>query len=191
MTTRLARSAWLAIMAVPFLVGGCGRAGASAPATPPATTPSAATNLATEPPPDGATSVEPTDAAASPGGVPMPEPPAASLAVDGGDPVVGELGSFTWQGSGSDSPWLPGSRIHVGTGERLTMTLAEPLAIEHWTAVRVPSVGLDAAPSVGLGEGDGPPAFGGPPAGSWSVQVSVWFAGNLGSASYYWLVDVD
>ena len=32
------------------------------------------------------------------------EPPAASLSVEGGDPVVGQLGSFTWNGGGSDGP---------------------------------------------------------------------------------------
>ena len=30
------------------------------------------------------------------------EPPAASLPVEGGDPVVGDLGSFTWMNGGSD-----------------------------------------------------------------------------------------
>ena len=40
------------------------------------------------------------------------EPPAATLAVEGGDPVAGQLGSFTWNGGGSDSPWLPGAPTH-------------------------------------------------------------------------------
>ena len=35
------------------------------------------------------------------------EPPAASIAVEGGDPVTGQLGTFTWGDGGSDSPWLP------------------------------------------------------------------------------------
>ena len=50
------------------------------------------------------------------------EPPAASLAVEGGDPVTGQLGTFTWGDGGSDSPWLPGAPIAVGTGEQLTVT---------------------------------------------------------------------
>ena len=50
------------------------------------------------------------------------EPPAATLAVEGGDPVTGQLGTFTWGDGGSDSPWLPGSPIAVGTGEHLTVS---------------------------------------------------------------------
>lgn len=122
----------------------------------------------------------------------MAEPPAASISVEGGDPVVGETGSFTWQNNGSDAPWLDGSPIHVGSGERLTLTLAEPVAIENWTASRVPAAILDGATPVGLGEGTvGLVTFVGPPGGSWSVKVSVWFADNLGSAAYYWLIEVD
>ena len=37
---------------------------------------------------------------------------------------------------------------------------------------------------------DPPIAFPAPPAGSWSVQVTVDFAGGLGSATYYWHLDV-
>jgi hypothetical protein len=123
---------------------------------------------------------------------PMAEPPAASIAVEGGDPVAGELGSFSWAGSGSDSPWLEGNPFHMGTGEQLTMTLAGAVPVATWTAARVPPVGLDAVPAVGLGEGSGSPvAFAGTPRGTWSVRVSVWFAEDLGSATYYWLIDVD
>jgi hypothetical protein len=122
----------------------------------------------------------------------MAQPPAASIAVEGGDPVVGELGSFTWQNSGSDSPWLDGNPIHIGSGETLTVTFAEPVAIETWTASRVDSATLDGSIAVGLGEGTvDPVAFTGPPQGTWSVNVNVWFADNLGSGSYYWLVEVD
>ena len=52
------------------------------------------------------------------------EPPAAALAVEGGDPVTGQLGTFTWGDGGSDSPWLPGAPIAVGTGEQLTVSIA-------------------------------------------------------------------
>jgi hypothetical protein len=122
----------------------------------------------------------------------LPQPPAASITVEGGDAVVGELGSFTWRNSGSDSPWLDGNPIHIGTGETLTLTLSEPVGIDTWTASRIPRSGLDAPTPVGLGEGvGGAVAFAGPPAGTWSVNVNVWFVDNLGSASYYWLVEVD
>jgi hypothetical protein len=121
------------------------------------------------------------------------EPPAAMIGVDGGDTVVGELGSFTWQGHGSDAPWLDGRRIHIGPGETLTLTLAESVAVDAWTASRVDAATLDDTTAVGLGEGTAgdPVVFTGPPSGTWSVRVSVWFAGTLGSATYYWRVEVD
>ncbi len=43
-----------------------------------------------------------------------------------------------------------------------------------------------------MGEGSSEPvSFAAPPPGSWSVNVEVWFADNLGSAAYYWLITVD
>jgi hypothetical protein len=44
---------------------------------------------------------------------------------------------------------------------------------------------------VGMAEGSGPVRFPAPPAGAWSVHVSVRFEDNLGSAAYYWRMDVD
>ena len=49
------------------------------------------------------------------------EPPVASLAAEGGDPVAGSLGSFTWGDGGSDSPWLAGAPITAGSGEQFTV----------------------------------------------------------------------
>jgi hypothetical protein len=119
------------------------------------------------------------------------EPPAASLAVEGGDPVEGELGSFGWLNGGSDSPWLPGNPIHVGMGERLTLTLAEPVGLDTWSVSRSPVDQLGDQ-LVGMGAGSTAPiVFDPPPVGTWSVSVSIWVADNLGSATYYWRMDVD
>jgi hypothetical protein len=118
------------------------------------------------------------------------EPPAATLAVEGGDPVTGQLGTFLWGDGGSDSPWLPGSPIAVGAGEHLTVALADGVGVATWSAKRVPAGTVDGSGSVGLGTGGPPIAFDAPGAGSWSVQVTVDFDGGLGSASYYWLVTV-
>jgi len=123
---------------------------------------------------------------------PMPEPPAASIAVEGGDPVVAQLGTFTWKNGGSDAPWLDGSATHIGAGERLFMTLAEPIALNEWSVSRVSPGNRDGIGAVPIADGQGGVVtFQAPPIGSWSVQVRVGFAGNLGTALYYWLIDVS
>ena len=139
----------------------------------------------------GLATLEPsTQPMATPADTPMPEPAAASLAVDGGDPVVGELGSFAWDNSGSDSPWLPGSPMRIGRGERLSLALASDVRIANWTVARSPGATFGSG-IVGMGEGTGEPVtFNAPPRGTWSVNVNVWFKDNLGSASYYWLITV-
>jgi hypothetical protein len=122
----------------------------------------------------------------------MPEPPPASVSVEGGDPVVGQLGTFEWRNGGSHAPWLDGAKIHVGSGELLTMTLAEPVPVASWSVSRQPPGSRDDFGAMGMAEGSGEPlTFLAPPPGSWSVGVSVRFTGTLGSASYYWLVNVD
>jgi hypothetical protein len=122
----------------------------------------------------------------------MAEPPAASIAVEGGDPAVAQLGTFTWKNGGSDSPWLDGSLIRVGAGEQLFMTLEEPIALDEWTVSRVSPGNRDGIGAVRIAEGRGGlVTFPAPPIGSWSVQVRVRFAANLGTALYYWLIEVD
>lgn len=117
-------------------------------------------------------------------------PPDATLAAEGGDPVVGQLGSFTWADGGSDSPWLPGAPLTVGAGEPLTVDLADGVAVATWTSRRVPAGTTDGAGAVGLGGGPPPATFAAPGPGSWSVQVDITFAGGLGAAVYYWLLTV-
>jgi hypothetical protein len=118
------------------------------------------------------------------------EPPAATLSAEGGEPVTGQLGSFTWRGGGSDSPWLPGSAIRVGAGEPLTVVLAGDVGVAEWTARRVPAGTTEGSGAVGLGSGPAPIAFAAPGAGSWSVQVTVRFADDLGDAAWYWAIEV-
>ena len=178
------------LLATGLLLAACSSAGSIAPSRDSPAIPSASVapgDPTTEAVPSSSPLAEPVSPEAS-----VPQPPAASLAVEGGDAVVGELGSFTWQNSGSDGPWLDGNPIRIGTGESLALTLGEPVGIESWTASFVPQSDPAIATPVGLGEGSGEPvAFAAPPAGTWSVNVNVWFVGNLGSASYYWLVEVD
>jgi hypothetical protein len=145
-------------------------------------------------PPSAEPSTGPRPSPAAPM-TPLPpgaSPPDASMAVEGGDPVVGELGSYTWRDAGSDAPWLRGSPIHVGHGEALELSLSLPVAIATWTVGRTVPGSLDGAGAIGLAEGRGDaPRFPAPPPGTWSVQVVIWFAANQGSAAYYWLVEVD
>ena len=117
-------------------------------------------------------------------------PPAATLAVEGGEPVAGQLGSYTWDGGGSDSPWLPGTAITVGSGERLTGAIDPDVAVAAWSARRVAAGTADGAGAVSLGDGASPIAFDAPAAGHWSIQLTVGYADELGSAVYYWDVTV-
>jgi hypothetical protein len=69
----------------------------------------------------------------------------------------------------------------------LTVTIAGGVGVADWSARRVTAGTSDGSGAVGLGQAAGPPvAFAAPAAGSWSVQVSVRFANDLGSATYYW-----
>ena len=192
----------LAVLALSLLTVGC--TAPAAASSPPGSAAVAAASasappLAASPTPTAASTAPTIERSAAPstgsptatGTTAADGPPAASLRVEGGDPVVGQVGSFTWAGGGSDSPWLPGARIRVGAGERLSLALAPATAIGLWAARRVAPGTLDGAGAVSLGEGRGEPiAFAAPGPGTWSVQVAVRFAGELGSATYYWQVEV-
>ena len=176
MSRRSIQGSGLVMLSVALLANACAMAGPSGSAAPSAA-------VATPPPTVGLASSSAAPTAGT-------EPPAATLAVEGGDPVSGQLGTFIWGDGGSDSPWLPGSPIGIGTGERLTVALADGVGVATWSAKRVPAGTTDGSGAVGLGTGGPPIAFDAPGAGSWSVQVTIDFDGGLGSASYYWLVTV-
>lgn len=116
-------------------------------------------------------------------------PPDASLAAEGGDPVVGQLGSYAWGDGGSDSPWLPGAPVAVGAGEPLFVTLADGTGIASWTAVRAPAGATSGAGAVDAGTGTGAIAFTVDETGRWTVAVTVSFVGG-GSAVWYWQLEV-
>jgi hypothetical protein len=118
-------------------------------------------------------------------------PPAARLSAEGGDPVTGQLGTFTWADAGSDSPWLPGAPIAVGAGEPLTVAFAPDIAIETWRARSVPSTATGPDGATELGVGRGTPTFASPGAGSWTVEIHVAFGDGSGDASYFWRLDVS
>jgi hypothetical protein len=118
-------------------------------------------------------------------------PPAASLAAEGGDAVEGQLGTYIWRDGGSDSPWLPGSRIAVGAGEPLSVELDPAIEVAAWQARSVPA-GVDGpAGAASLGEGTGTPAFPAPGSGTWTIEVHVAFDRGIGDASYFWRLEVS
>ena len=121
----------------------------------------------------------------------IPEPPAALMSVEGGDPVPGDVGGYTWQQSGQSAPWLPGNPIHVGSLETLRVVLDDPVGIDRWTASRVRSENLDGG-AIPIGEGSGDRiVFPAPPPGHWSIYVGIWFADNQGDAAYFWAAEVE
>jgi hypothetical protein len=158
----------------PLLVGilliaaGCAAPGISPTAAPPTSSP----------PPS-------PSASASPAATPGAQPPNALLSVAGGAPVAGALGTYTWLGTGSDAPWLPGTPVKAGPGAAATVVLDPPIATTSWTvrwAKPGDTNGLSARP---VASGAGAIAFTIPPeAGSLALQVQ--FAADAGDANYFW-----
>jgi hypothetical protein len=186
-------TAWLATLAlIAAVAAGCSTtpASASTAAIPASVAPSPSTVPSMLPPtPIASVAVPPAIATAS--AVRSDAPPSASMEVEGGDPVAGQLGSYTWGQRGSDSPWLAGSPITVGAGEPITVVLADDAVVADWSAARVASGRTDGASTVPIASADGDPIrFLAPGAGRWSVQVQVRFQGGSDSAAYYWLLDV-
>ena len=134
-------------------------------------------------------SVSPTGPSPSAAG--RDAPPDASLAAEGGDPVIGQLGTYVWLDTGSDSPWLPGAPLAVGASEPLTISLDPDGEIEAWTARFVPAGAQGPAGARTLGEGAGRPAFQAPEAGIWTVEVLLRFGPAAGEASYFWQLQVE
>ncbi len=118
-------------------------------------------------------------------------PPDALLAAEGGDPVAGQLGTYVWLMTGSDSPWLPGAPLAVGAGEPLTVTLVPDGAIRAWTARYVPAAAGGPEGATSLGGGAGTPQFEAPGPGAWTVEVFVQFAPGVGDARYFWRLEVE
>jgi hypothetical protein len=118
-------------------------------------------------------------------------PPDALLAAEGGDPAAGQLGTYVWLESGSDSPWLPGAPLSVGAGEPLAVTLVPEGAMRAWSARYVPAAAGGPEGAESLGEGAGTPRFGAPGPGAWTVEVFVEFAPGVGEARYYWRLEVE
>lgn len=169
------------LIVVATIVGGCaGMAGTIGSSASPTASPVASAAIATD--------VPATNPASQPA---LAAPPDAFLSVEGGDPVLGQLGTFTWLQTGSDSPWLHGAGIAVGAGEPVTVSLDPPFGVAGWQARYVPATADDPTGAILLGKGVGTVSLAAPPSGSWTVEVHVTFAEQAGEASYFWRMDVD
>lgn len=118
-------------------------------------------------------------------------PPEALLAAEGGDPVMGQLGTYIWMNGGSDAPWLRGAPISVGAGEPLSVTFLPGIDVASWRTWYVAAASNGQTGGASLGEGAGPPTFLAPASGSWTVAVTVTFLQDAGDANYYWRLDVQ
>ena len=143
------------------------------------------------------TSPFPVAGTATPNAVPTSEasaaagPPTAALAVEGGDPVDGQLGSYVWGDGGSDSPWLHGAPITVGAREPLTVAVRRDQPIASWSARFVVATADGPEGATVLGQGSAQPRFPAPSPGSWTVEVHVVFVDAAGNASYFWQLTVQ
>jgi hypothetical protein len=174
----------VAIVLLVLSVAGCTGVGAGVSAAPTGGASNRTAPTASAAPSEPVATLEPTGSA-------LAEPPAANMAAEGGDPVAGSLGSFTWGDGGSDSPWLAGAPIAVGVREPLSVAVAGAVPVKDWTAKRVATGVTDATATVPIGSGGAAPiTFTAPSAGDWSVQVVITFGDGLGSATYYWHVTV-
>ena len=175
---------WLVILAIVALgVAACTGSAASLEATAASPAASATASLAIPSTGSSTTSDRPAPSRG--------EPPQATLAAEGGDPVAGTLGSFTWGDGGSDSPWLPGAPIAVAPGEPLTVHLADDVPIVDWTAKRDAATTADGIGAVAIATGGAAlVSFPALPPGAWSVQLVITFGDGLGSGAYYWTVTV-
>lgn len=177
--------AWLA--ATLLILAGCSVAPAGS--LPGDTAPPAATAGSQPPPPTTAPTVAPTTSPTAATDA-LDGPPAADLAAEGGDPVGGALGTYTWGERGSDAPWLPGTPARVGVGEPLSLTLRPDVQVRGWRVRAAPAATGSPDGARSLGEGSGPVSFEAPGPGTWTVEVRVDFGEGVGSAAYYWELDV-
>ena len=165
-----------AIVAV--VVVGCGPTISPPAFTPPSPTSSAPPTTPT--PPSPSPSVAGRDA-----------PPDALLAAEGGDPITGQLGTYLWFGTGSDAPWLTGAPLTVGSGEPLHLQVVPEGSIATWEVRDLPAGAADPGEARTIAKGTGAPAFAAPGSGTWTVEVTLEFAGGAGRAAYFWRLKVE
>jgi hypothetical protein len=119
------------------------------------------------------------------GTAPGAQPPDALLSVAGGAPTTGALGTFTWLGTGSDGPWLPGTPVNVPGHGAATVSFEPPVATTTWSVKQAQPGDIDGRTAREIASGSGPIGFS-VPSKAGTILVSVEFAGDAGSANYFW-----
>ncbi|HEV8516665.1 MAG TPA: hypothetical protein VGQ47_03375 [Candidatus Limnocylindrales bacterium] len=125
-------------------------------------------------------------------------PPGATLETPAGHRTEAALGSYTYRGAGSDSPWLPADtldRVDVSAGASLTICLTDRTGIASARAVVADAADRAGEETEGVAI-SGPDPTGAllltaPPRGSWVLMVLVEYAGGSGSAAYYWRLETS
>lgn len=154
--------------------------------------------------PAASLAVNPDPAASGPSpaaGIPEPPvvalPPAGILLTAAGDEIRGILGSWTFENSGSDSPWLsaaglPGVRAVAGS--RLRVRLAGGQPIGAWSARAAAATDTRGERPIDMGarEVSEPPldelTLDVLPPGRWVLAVRLELADGRGDVTCYWLV---
>jgi hypothetical protein len=176
----VSRRAAVVVVAATIIAVGCGPA-----VTPPSLTPSSAAS-SEAPITSPATPTPPSPSLAG-----RDAPPDAVLAAEGGDPVTGQLGTYVWFGTGSDAPWLTGAPLAVGSGEPLRLNVVPEGAIATWEVRDLPAGAGGPEEARIIAKGNGAPAFDAPGPGTWTVEVTLDFAGGAGRAAYFWRLEVE
>ena len=131
-------------------------------------------------------------AGSTPGPTEVPGPPVASLEGGTAGIVPGELGTFLWDGLGSDAPWIvPPGIVPAAAGAPLAVTLDPALAPRRWTARWARVLAGSAGDSATVITGDDAAIEVATPAarGSWGLQVEITFAEGR-RAAWYWSLSV-
>jgi hypothetical protein len=126
----------------------------------------------------------PTLVVASASDAPPGAPPDAFLTVDPMPRVRGALGTYTWLGTGSDSPWLPGTPVVLPAGRTARVVLEPPIEPVTW---RMRKGAADGSGIAALASGSGSRIEFTVPRGATTVALEVDF-GATGSAAWFWAV---
>ncbi len=187
----------IAVVLVALAAAGCIGSTGQSPRPSDAPPANASEGPSVQPGPTRAASTTPEASAAEPTATataaPSSKPPDAFLAGPTGGPVAGELGSFSWDGLVSDSPWIvPPMASPLDPARPLRVRLRGGPAVARWTARWAKVRNGEAGPPRLAGSGAGAPlAIDAPPGpGGWSLQVDVRFDGGE-RAAWYWRVQVD